>query len=230
MATSTKPSQLPPATPRSRKKAAPPAANDAPLVAPTTQAPSAAKAPKPPPRRKSLVKSASAASVRANKPAAAPQVAAPAAPAPRKPRAAPQRRTPKAAAPSTVQPTPARKTARAAASSKAPATLPAKPPTVTVKKAVRAPSLPKQFVTSSASKASKPKKPKLVRDSFTIPKPEFMVLDVLKLRAATLGKAVKKSELLRAGIKALLAMSNADFVLALEQVPAVKTGRPAHGE
>ncbi len=35
---------------------------------------------------------------------------------------------------------------------------------------------------------------------------EFMVLDVLKLRAATLGKAVKKSELLRAGIKALLLM------------------------
>ena len=105
---------------------------------------------------------------------------------------------------------------------------------VAAKKAVRAtsraPSLPKQFVTAATSKASKPKKPKLVRDSFTIPKSEFMVLEVLKLRAATLGKPVKKSELLRAGIKALLAMPNAGFVLALEQVPAVKTGRPSQGK
>ena len=76
-------------------------------------------------------------------------------------------------------------------------------------------------------KLEKPKKPKLVRDSFTIPKAEYMVLDGLKQRAAKLTRPAKKSELLRAGIKALAALSDAAFLIALEQVPAIKTGRPA---
>jgi hypothetical protein len=79
----------------------------------------------------------------------------------------------------------------------------------------------------NADKAAKPKKLKLVRDSFTIPKLEYMVLDQLKLRAAKLTRPAKKSELLRAGIKALAALSDAAFLTALEQVPAIKTGRPA---
>jgi hypothetical protein len=79
----------------------------------------------------------------------------------------------------------------------------------------------------NADKAPKPKKLKLVRDSFTIPKLEYMVLDQLKLRAAELTRPAKKSELLRAGIKALAALSDAAFLTALEQVPAIKTGRPA---
>jgi hypothetical protein len=75
-------------------------------------------------------------------------------------------------------------------------------------------------------KAAKARKPKLVRDSFTIPKIEYGVLDELKQRAALLARPVKKSELLRAGIKALAAMPNAAFLTALDQVPAIKTGRP----
>ena len=77
------------------------------------------------------------------------------------------------------------------------------------------------------AKLEKPKKPKLVRDSFTIPKTEYLVLDDLKLRANQLTRPVKKSELLRAGIKALAALSDAAFLSALDQVPAIKTGRPA---
>jgi hypothetical protein len=76
-------------------------------------------------------------------------------------------------------------------------------------------------------KVEKPKKPKLVRDSFTIPKAEYLVLDELKQRATKLTRQVKKSELLRAGIKSLAALSDAAFLAALEQVPAIKTGRPA---
>ena len=72
------------------------------------------------------------------------------------------------------------------------------------------------------------KKPKLVRDSFTIPKAEYGVLDELKQRGAALARPVKKSELLRAGIKFLNTLSDAEFLKALAQVPAVKTGRPAH--
>lgn len=73
----------------------------------------------------------------------------------------------------------------------------------------------------------KAKKPKLVRDSFTIPKAEYGVLDELKQRAANLTRPVKKSEILRAGIKILAALSDAAFLTALAQVPAIKTGRPA---
>jgi hypothetical protein len=76
-------------------------------------------------------------------------------------------------------------------------------------------------------KIAKLKKPKLVRDSFTIPKVEYVVLEALKQRAAKHIRAVKKSELLRAGIKALAAMPDAAFLAALASVPAIKTGRPA---
>ncbi len=76
-------------------------------------------------------------------------------------------------------------------------------------------------------KSVKAKKPKLVRDSFTIPKTEFAVLEELKQRAAKLARPVKKSELIRAGIKALAGLSNAAFLTAVNQVPTIKTGRPA---
>ena len=81
-------------------------------------------------------------------------------------------------------------------------------------------------VTAAAPKAAKPPKAKLVRDSFTIPKDEYQVLDRLKTRALGLGQPVKKSELLRAGIRALAAMSDDAFAKALAAVPTLKTGRP----
>lgn len=78
-----------------------------------------------------------------------------------------------------------------------------------------------------AGKADKPKKPKLVRDSFTIPKAEYAVIEALKLRAAKLGRPAKKSEVLRAGVQALAGMGDAAFLAAVGSVPVVKTGRPA---
>ncbi len=116
-----------------------------------------------------------------------------------------------------------------------------KPAPVLVKSVVapKASKLPVKLATAkkSVTKAVKPakpkpapktkvKKPKLVRDSFTIPKPEYLVLDALKARANQLTSPAKKGELLRAGIKALAAMSDAAFLVALKAVPAIKTGRP----
>ena len=90
----------------------------------------------------------------------------------------------------------------------------------------------KAAVTKTAKpvKAVKVKKPKLVRDSFTIPKDEYVVIDGLKIRAGKLGQAVKKSELLRAGVKALAAMSDIQFKAALSNVPTIKTGRPKNSK
>ena len=130
-----------------------------------------------------------------------------AAPAPIKPAAKPAK--PKAG----VKKQPAK-----APATKAPVTKTAKPKAV------------KKVVPAKAEKIEKAKKPKLVRDSFTIPKAEYLVLEELKQRAAKLTRPAKKSELLRAGIKALAALSNAAFLTALEQVPAIKTGRPAAGK
>ena len=80
---------------------------------------------------------------------------------------------------------------------------------------------------AGTDKADKSKKLKLVRDSFTIPKAEYAVLEAMKLRAAKLGRPTKKSEVLRAGVQALAAMGDAAFLACVGSVPAVKTGRPA---
>ncbi len=76
----------------------------------------------------------------------------------------------------------------------------------------------------------KDKKPKLVRDSFTIPKDEYAAFDLLKARAMAQGLAIKKSELLRAGLMALSGLSDARFKAALNAVPTLKTGRPSAQE
>lgn len=116
------------------------------------------------------------------------------------------------------QKVPSKKVAAPLTSKASPAKKPGTPKRAAVK--------PKPVVAPLPEKAAKPKKPKLVRDSFTIPKAEYLVLDELKQRAAVLARPVKKSELLRAGIKALAAMSDAAFLAALADVPAIKTGRP----
>lgn len=77
-----------------------------------------------------------------------------------------------------------------------------------------------------AAKTAKVKKPKLVRDSFTIPKDEYGALAEIKQRCAKLQQPAKKSELLRAGIKALAGMSDKRLLAALKAVPSIKTGRP----
>ena len=78
----------------------------------------------------------------------------------------------------------------------------------------------------SEAKAPKPAKVKLVRDSFTMPSDEYAVLGLLKQRALSSAHPAKKSELLRAGIKLLMGLSDAALLRALKNVPAIKTGRP----
>ncbi len=98
--------------------------------------------------------------------------------------------------------------------------VPAAPQAAVVKKPV--------VKTAAAPKAPK-LKPKLVRDSFTMPKAEYAAIDVLKQRAAKLARPVKKSELLRAGIKLLSALDDKALLLAVNDVPTIKTGRPGKG-
>jgi hypothetical protein len=64
-----------------------------------------------------------------------------------------------------------------------------------------------------------PKKLKLVRDSFTLPKVEYAVIGILKTRAARLSRPARKSEIVRAGLKALVGMSDAEFLACVSSLP-----------
>jgi hypothetical protein len=74
----------------------------------------------------------------------------------------------------------------------------------------------------------KPKTPKvkMERDSFTMPKDEYAQIAALKKRLEGLGKPVKKSELLRAGLKLLATLNDTALKATLDTVPTIKTGRP----
>lgn len=113
-----------------------------------------------------------------------------------------------------------RKTPRASRAS-----VPATAAVVAPGKSAPKPRLPPPVADPAPAPIAKPKQ-KLVRDSFTIPQSEYLVLESLKLRAATLARPAKKSELLRAGIGALNAMGDKAFLAALGRVPSLKTGRP----
>ena len=105
----------------------------------------------------------------------------------------------------------------------APAIAPTAPATPTAEPAVGK----RKEIRKKALKPPKLKKPKPVRDSFTMPRAEYQLIELLKQRAAARGHKVKKSELLRAGILALAGMSDARLFAAIAAVPVVDTGRPS---
>ncbi len=106
-----------------------------------------------------------------------------------------------------------------------PATKPksvARKPTATPKPPAAAP-----VHAAAATNAKPPKaKHKLVRDSFTMPQSDFELIDVLKQRAMSFRHAVKKSELLRAGLQVLAALPDVQLEKALARITPLKTGRP----
>ena len=115
------------------------------------------------------------------------------------------------------------------------AKLPAKPATKPVSKALAKPVTKAKPVVKKANvkkidkkdtKKVKPEKVKMERDSFTMPKDEYAQLSLLKARLTAMGQPAKKSELLRAGIKLLVAMSDNTLKTTLAKVPVIKTGRP----
>ena len=77
-----------------------------------------------------------------------------------------------------------------------------------------------------STKADKPKKIKMVRDSFTMPVNEYSQFAALKRKCQLVGVHVKKSELLRAGLLCLSKLSDPELVNVVGQVEILKTGRP----
>lgn len=96
-----------------------------------------------------------------------------------------------------------------------------------VKKAatVEAPA-PAELPKATKAKKHAPAKPKLVRDSFTLPEDDYVLFATLKKRALAGGADVKKSELLRAALAMLARADDAEFLKAVGLVERIKTGRP----
>lgn len=86
---------------------------------------------------------------------------------------------------------------------------------------------PKAEKAEKVEKALKPAKAKVVRDSFTMPEWDYAKLAELKRRCLNGGAHVKKSELLRAGLKMLESLPERQLLAVVAQVETVKTGRPA---
>lgn len=80
-------------------------------------------------------------------------------------------------------------------------------------------------ITAAAGKVVRSKE-KLVRDSFTMPRADFVLIHQLKERGLGFKRAIRKSELLRAGLQALAAMDDALLMALLDRLPALKAGRP----
>lgn len=81
-------------------------------------------------------------------------------------------------------------------------------------------------VPKPAKEAKAAKKPKVVRDSFTMPQSEYLKIAEIKETSLKAGLQVKKSEVLRAGLKALCAMDAEQLKVALSGLDKIKTGRP----
>lgn len=95
-----------------------------------------------------------------------------------------------------------------------------------MKKAAAAPAAKAPRTATATKKPRKEPKVKVVRDSFTMPEGEYRKIAEIKDLCAKAGQPVKKSEVLRAGLKALAAMSPVRMRRALAGLEKIKTGRP----
>lgn len=105
-------------------------------------------------------------------------------------------------------------------------------PASAAKKAAPGTAAKPTVVATTPLKISSPAKvkQKLVRDSFTMPRADFSLINSLKERALTFRRPTKKSELLRAGLHALSTLPDAKLKLVLEGLVPLKAGRPKKGE
>jgi hypothetical protein len=78
----------------------------------------------------------------------------------------------------------------------------------------------------AATKPGKIPKVKVVRDSFTMPQNEYNKITGIKDAFRKTGLPVKKSEVLRAGLKALGELNMAQMKRLLAGLEKVRTGRP----
>ena len=78
----------------------------------------------------------------------------------------------------------------------------------------------------AVKKHKKEHKVKVVRDSFTMPRNEYQKIAEIKAICLKAKMHVKKSEVLRAGLKMLVKLNAAQLKSMLSGLEKIKTGRP----
>jgi hypothetical protein len=68
---------------------------------------------------------------------------------------------------------------------------------------------------------------RVIKDSFTMPQSDYDLIAQLKKRVMMAGIETSKSEVLRAGLNALQAMSERELLKVFEGLVKVKQGRPS---
>ncbi len=103
---------------------------------------------------------------------------------------------------------------------------PASGATAAPKTAPKKAAVTKSPARNKAAKPAKPKKVKVVRDSFTMPQADYAMIADFKEVFLKNGMHVKKSEVLRAGLHALQQLSAAQLKKIFAALEPIKTGRP----
>ena len=78
----------------------------------------------------------------------------------------------------------------------------------------------------SETDSSKPHR--VLRDSFTMPSSDYALIESIKQRCMKFGRGVNKSEVLRAGLQALAAMTEKQLQEIFRALSRVKPGRPTN--
>ena len=105
--------------------------------------------------------------------------------------------------------------------------LPKKNATTPIKLTQKAPAKSgTKAVLHPAKKSKKEPKKKVVRDSFTMPQDEYSKIAEVKAICLKAKMHVKKSEVLRAGLKLLVALNAEQLKRELDNLEKIKTGRP----
>ncbi|MEO7622390.1 MAG: hypothetical protein ABIS30_04930 [Gallionella sp.] len=79
---------------------------------------------------------------------------------------------------------------------------------------------------SPLKKSKKDHKKKVMRDSFTMPQDEYLKIAEVKAICLKAKMHVKKSEVLRAGLKLLVTLNAEQLTRELGRLEKIKTGRP----
>ena len=70
------------------------------------------------------------------------------------------------------------------------------------------------------------RKERVIRDSFTLPSRDYELITAVRQRCLNSAVNINKSEVIRAGLYALMEMSEEDLIDLVNNLEKVKTGRP----
>ncbi len=110
----------------------------------------------------------------------------------------------------------------AASSKKKAASAPAEEKRAKAAKVLKAP----EGKAKAKAKPPAEKKPRVIRDSFTLPEEDYARLSQLKQVCLKGGVHVKKSELVRTGLRVLSGLDSAQLLAEVASLEKIKTGRP----